>query len=301
MIFLILFIFFIAPIHVQAFQPALPSLTQDDLDDIFKELGANFSHTSMYSARPVNTPFGFELGAMTGLTKSPKIQALITKTGSSFNLSHLPHGGAFAAISIPWGFTFDYLKLPITNTDNMDLEVDSGSIKWTFSMLFNRKKFLGGSERNIYIWNRPKFGELSAGFFDLAIRAHFSTSKLSVRQNINNTSTGGANVNAAVVFEQKVRGASFMVGTQLFFVEPYVGFGFVNVKGVSSIVAGGNLTATLFDAGFTTSDIQHAESDASSGHFIGGVQINLWVFRVGFEYQNLFGKDKGTIKLSLAL
>ena len=253
--------------------PSIDNIDQGDLDKVVKEFSANFAHAPVSPPSSLGKIFGFELGAVAGATSTPEFQRLVKEVDPDTNIPYIPHAGIFAALSVPFGITLEANLIPKTTVSDVSIDNVGLGLKWTMTNVF---------------W--------TASPFDLALRAHYSSSQLSFKQTVQNASTSNQPVDAVVTYDSNSYGVNLSAGARLIFIEPYAGLGFIKGKGDLSV--SGSSFVSIFNTTFSSS--QSASSDATSAHLFAGLQFDLLLFHLGFEYGNAFGVNRYSAKLSLA-
>ncbi len=240
----------------------LNNLTQDDVNNISKEFASNFTHTIVAPASSYGKIFGFEAGLVGGATKTPNIQKTAKKFDASSNVSVIPSGGVVAGVSIPLGITGELNLVPKITTSDVTFQNASVALKWTCTAL---------------IPDAP---------FDLAIRVHGGSSKLSYYSVINN-------INTQTSWKNKTTGYNVELSKKLLFIEPYVGMG--QVSATTDIGVNSSTNQSIFT--FTTANKFSASNSGS--HIYGGLNLNLFILKIGAEYSRIMGATKAMAKLSL--
>jgi len=240
----------------------LDNLTQDDVTKISKEFSANFIHTIVAPASAYGKIFGFELGVVGGITKSPNINRISKTFDSSADIPAIPHAGIALGVSVPLGFTGELSMIPSTKLGDVSLKNTSFGLKWTFT-------------------------ELTKLPFDMAVRLHAGSSTLSYADVVD------TNVNAEVQWETSSKGANFEISKNLLFFEPYFGFGTVSTETKIGVSASTNVNIFTF-----TSD-QSYTSKNSGSQVYGGFNLNLFVLKIGVEAGSVMGVSKYSGKVSL--
>lgn len=238
-------------------------ITQGDFDEISKELSANFTHTSVSGASSLGTLFGFQLGVVGGVTKTPNINSFAQRNASSTSVNQIPHGGLIGQVSIPAGVTFEALFLPSVGSNDFKVKNTSLGVKWTLTSL---------------LVDLP---------VDLAVKGMYSTSSLNTTQTLN----GG---NQSISFEDKMLGFGLMVSKTFGVVEPYFGL-IQNRANVNMDVTG---TGTVFSTSFTGS--QNASTTVTSTGYVLGAELKLLFFNAGAEVTHIFGATRYTAKLAFS-
>lgn len=264
-------IFFLL-ISLKAFSstPTLDQLSQDDANNVSKEFAVNFLHTTVSGAATLGKIFGFEVGVLAGATTTPKIESISKTYDSSSSVSSLPTVGLMGAVSVPFGITAELNYIPTIGSSGVRFNNFSAGGKFTLT------HFLPQSS------------------FDLAGRFFFGSNDLSYSSTVNNSSTGNQDVNAKVTFGNTSFGYNFVLSKKILYIfEPYVGYGEVSTK--TKIGVSGSSTVTIF----TFSSSQSFESKNSGSMLYGGLNLNLFLLKLGFEYGNIMGVKRYTGKLSL--
>lgn len=241
--------------------PSFNSITSADYDKIVKELSANFAYSSVTPASSLGGLWGFEFGLVGGLTKTPEILALVKKNNSTFDQEKFPHGGAMLRVGIPLGFTAEAIVFPKRTISSLKIGQTSGAAQWTITDVF--------------------FSDLPV---NLALKGFYSKTTMSYGQVINNSTTANTNVNATISFDDTLYGGQFLVSKKLLVFEPYLGLGYVHAKGDLGISAATAPNASFFAAGGSS-----ASTTPTSGQLLAGLDIKLFFFTLGAEYQRAFG------------
>ena len=201
--FFIASIFLFFSLNLFAASPTFLNLTQSDYEKITREFSSNFAHHSVQGANTLGSIFGFEFGVLLGLTKSPDSDAIAKAGTPPGELSNLPHGGLFAAVSIPLGFTAEVVMIPKTSTSDSEFQTSSIALKWTSNNAF------------------PVLP------INLALRASVATSYFSFNQTVSGVATKVENKNS-------VNGLTLLLSPKLPIIEPYVGIGYLSGKNTLS-------------------------------------------------------------------
>ena len=235
------------------------NVTEDDLQNISKEMSGNFMHHSVQGAAPLGKVFGFELGLVGGQQPSPKINDIVKRSGGS-GLSNLYHAGILGAVSVPFGFTGEVMMIPKLSSNDADFQMTSLALKINL---------------NSALWTFLPF--------NLALRGITSDAKFSFRQ-----TSGATSIN--VENQTKVSGLQILVSPMLPLIEPYAGVGLLSGKNTLNATGG-----AIFDPAYTTST--SSDKTNSTTQTIMGINANLLLFRLGAEYSNAFGNNSVTAKL----
>jgi len=247
----------------------LDSLSQSEVDEISKEFAANFSHTTVAPASTLGQIFGFEIGLLGGMTTSTTIDKVAKEFDASSGMDKIPHVGIMGAVSLPLGFTVEANFIPKITTDANSLYNVSGAVKWTATSL------------------------IPAATFDLALRVHSGLSEFSYSSVINNTSTGNQNVNTKASWKNSSFGFNVEFSKKLLFIEPYIGYGRVNTTTDIGLTA--NTTVSIF----TFSSANSYSASNSGSHIYYGLNLNLFILKIGGEYSKVMGVEKYTGKATI--
>lgn len=259
--------------RLYAAAPRLNEIDQTDLDNVTKELSANFVHTTVSDAASLGDIWGIELGIVGGITQTPKLEALVKEVDPNTKVSYLPHGGLMGIIGVPFGLSGEFTFIPKKTFSDVTVENKSMAIKWSFGE---------------FVLPNP--------ILDMALRVHYSKSDLSYKQTINNSTTSNQNVESTVKFDSKTWGANLSFSADLIFVSPFAGFGFVKSDSDVEVVA--QTGATIFSQTLNLSNTQKATSSNSSAHLFAGVQFNLFLLHLSAEISRVFSTTSYTGKLS---
>jgi hypothetical protein len=239
--------------------PNIDLLTQEQADSISKEFSSNFVHTIVAPASSLGDIFGFEVGVIGGITKTPAVDRLSKSFDANATIDKIPHAGLIGSVSLPFGFTTELGVIPEVGSD-IKIEHKSYALKWTFSQFIKMP-------------------------FDLAIRVHGSNSKLSYSDVI-------SNVNTTVSYDMSSLGAHLTLSKKFLFIEPYAGVGTVSTD--TDISTAGTTTVSLFS--FSASE--KYSSSNSGTHLFLGANVNLLLFKVGLEHSKIVDVNRTTAKLS---
>ena len=108
--------------------PSFTGLTDEQFEDISKEMSSNFSHSAVLGASNLGDVFGFQVGIVGGVTSAPKSKDI-------GNVESLINGGIMAAVSIPFGFTFEAVSLPKMSSNGASAGTMSFGLKYKLNDL----------------------------------------------------------------------------------------------------------------------------------------------------------------------
>ncbi len=254
---------FLLSVPIYASDIGFSNLNQNDVDDVFEEFAATFTHSTVSGASSKSKIFGVELGLVAGATQSEKIKEIAQNTlpSGSDEIKYLPFASLYGLVSLPFGITVEANFIP---------EVEVQDIE------FSHLSLAGKFELTSLLEDSP---------VNLAVRGFFIDSSLNFSQ-----SAGG--FTGTVEMSQSQFGLHGIVSKKLLLVEPYVFAGIVSASG--EITQRG--TGTIFN--FSVNDT--IKSDASSAQFGFGLQANLLIIKTGIEYVNSFGASHVNAKLALS-
>lgn len=260
--FLIALVLCLGVTHSIFASTAFQNLTTTDLENITKDLGANFSHRSVTGAASMGAAFGFEATLVAGSTASPEINRISLNSGGGA-VENLASVGALLGVSVPFGVTFEYLLTPSFNASGSTFAANSYGIRWLMNDLIPILPV------------------------NLALRLNQSSVDLSFEQDVNS-------VTGKVESKTGVTEISVYLAPKLPVIEPYVGVGMVTGKGNLSYTG----TSTIFDTQLTVGN--QAEASVSSTKMVAGVSIWAPLFSFGVEYVNLFSTSGYSLKLGFS-
>ena len=247
--------------NVQAQTLEFDNISQEDLENIMDEVSANFHHTSVSGANTLGSIFGFELGLIGGITKTPKIDALVKEQDPDESAEQVPHGTLLGVLTVPLGITAELGIVPEVGSGDFKFSRQSLGVKWTIT--------------EVLLTDLP---------VSLAIKGHYTKAELEFEQPVNGQDT-------KVKVEDSVTGFLFLVSKNFAIVEPYAGIGYLMSDGDIDVSG----TSTIFN--FTTS--QQASAKNSTTQFLVGAELKLLVFKMGAEYSRQFDTDRYSLKLAV--
>ncbi len=249
--------------------PKLDQLSQDDVTAISKEFASNFTHTILAPASSLGKIWGFELGIMGGMTKTPEINRVSKKISANSDVDSMPTAGIISSLTLPYGINAELNIIPKIKASDVSLENISYAIKWEMSRLIS---------------NSP---------VDVAIRVHGNTGELEYKSIINNASTSNQNVNATTTWKNSSTGYNLEISKKLLFIEPYVGIGRVSAETDLNVTGSSNISI------FTFSNSSSYKASNSGSHYFVGLNLNLLFIKIGAEYNHIMGNKKTVAKLTL--
>lgn len=248
------------PITVFA-DPSFDNIDSNDMTEITKGMGANFTHNSIMGASPMGTLFGFQVGLTAARTSTPKLDDIAKQNGGE--LPALYNAGLMGALGVPFGISVEAVLIPKTSAGDLDVQSTSLGVKWNI---------------NEVIPVLP---------VNVAVRGFYSSSELSFEQTV-------AAQNATISNETTVTGVQLLVSPMLPVIEPYIGIGYVKADNELGVTG---TPGTIFDPSFTTA--QSASKEESDTQMFVGVEASLAVIKIGAEYSRAFDTNRIGVKFSL--
>lgn len=236
--------------------------TQDDFNDVSKDLGAGFSFTTNSGGSSLGSLWGVELGLVLGVTEASNIERIAKEnSGDDENLGYIPSGGLVAGVALPFGIGFEANLIPEVEISDVSISNYALAARWEITDMIP----LAGSFSPLKLALRASYGDSNFEYSADAERANIDISNTEI---------------AAIA------------GFNLFVAEPYVSFSHVRTstdlnaesRGLAKpveVALDSNITATKFTA---------------------GMLFKLTFLRLGLEYANFdTGVDRYTAKLSFKI
>ena len=249
----------LVPTEVRADTIRLPTLTDDDFNDLAKEFSALTSWRSVTPPSSMGSIFGFEFGLVAGITRTPAVDRLVKQASATSSVPSLPFGSLLGAITIPMtGLTVEVLYIPKVSGGSADFQSMGGALKWGLSdALF------------------------PVSPVRVAARGFVTKTDLTYVQPF---SQGGFTVDGTVKFSNQVTGVQVLASPALLpVIEPYVGLGYLMSKSEGSI---SGTTSTLFPGGS-----QSYSKSPTSTQFLLGLEVRLLILAFGLEWSKAYGTD----------
>lgn len=248
---------------------SFPQLSPDNLDSIERDLAANTSLHDVLPASSLGSVFGFELGVVAGVTKSPDINTLVQQVSPSTDAGYLPHAGLVGALTVPGGLTVEAMYLPKQTVSDASYQQYAFGLKWTMT------------------------DGVMVLPLNLAVRGFYGNSQLTFNQTVTDPTTSQP-VAVSGTNTMSVTGVQLLASPKWIpILEPYAGVGYL--RGSGSMSVSGATTGTMFN--FTTS--QSASSTPVSTQLLVGLDVRLLLIGLGAEWSRSFGTDTYTAKLSI--
>lgn len=237
------------------------NINESDFENIISDLSSNFLHTTVTGAGTQGSIFGFQVGLIGGLGKSPEIEKLSKQYDASSDVGSLLHGGLIGVVSVPFGISVEAMLMPSLKSEGGEFGNTGLAVKWTISDSIPLP-------------------------IDVAIRGHYTKTDFKFSQVINS-------VNTEVDFANSSMGFQALAGLNLLMLKPYVGVGTITAD--ADISVSGN--QTIFDNTYTSAS--SASKKVTSSQFLIGTELSLLLIKFGLEYSSQFGTDRYTAKFAV--
>lgn len=239
--------------------PSFQNLSDEDFKNVVKDMSANFTHTSVSGAAPLGDIWGFEIGLVGGITKTPELNKFAKEVDPSKSLDQIPHAEILGVVTVPFAITGEIGIVPKIGSDEFKFSAFHLAAKWTPSELF--------FELPVDIGIKAQYSKINADFSDTI-----------------------STVPTTFKYEESVLGFMALVSKNFAVVEPYAGIGHLQ--------ADGDMTVNTSASGVFTGGRTSASAKPSSMMYMVGVEAKLLVVKLGVEYMNAFDTNRFTGKLS---
>jgi hypothetical protein len=113
-------------------QPQFSNLSKSDVEDVSKEFGANFSHTSV-AAPETDGAWGIEFGVSGGQTSSSKFSDVVEASGGKgSDFKNIYHVGVMGRVHLPGEIFLEATMLPEQKISSVKIKSSSFGIGWNF-------------------------------------------------------------------------------------------------------------------------------------------------------------------------
>lgn len=249
--------------QAQAQNLSFQQLDASDLEKVVADFSATFNHTSVSGASSLGNIFGFEVGLVAGIAKTPNINDFAQEAGSTEKVDKLPHGELLGVLTVPAGITVEAGLIPKVGKDDFKFSTFSAAVKWTPTDVF-------------LDWP-----------LSVAIKGHVTKTAVAFKQTISNVDTD-------FDYKNTITGLTLLASKNFVLVEPYIGVSLLKATGDLSF--SGSPAQPVFDPSYSTSNSASA-SKSSTGVMV-GAELKLVFFKLGAEYTNAFGTSRYTGKAS---
>ena len=256
----------------------LDNLDQRDIDNLTRELSANFNftHTLVTPANSLGHALGFEAGALVGATYVPRIGEIVRRTNPQIHSNYIPHAAYVLGLTMPLGITLEGQIFPTRDVENVNFGHYSGALKWTPTAFMKKT------------------------WYHVAFKFHGARTAIDINQVLNNASTQNINVRTVLQIRNLVWGSALNLSLMLGPFRPYIGGGYLEAK--ENLYTNGPDGVTAFTTGgYRTGNPQHALGRASSAYGFVGFEIVAFFFHWGAEYTELFQTKRVTTKISFGI
>lgn len=116
--------------------PQFSNLTKEDVKDVVREFGANFSHTTV-SAPETNGLWGIEVGVVAGKTSTPDLKRIVENSGGDgSDVENLYHAGLIGRVHFPLEIFAEINLLPEQDFDDISVQNRSFGLGWNLGRFF---------------------------------------------------------------------------------------------------------------------------------------------------------------------
>lgn len=116
--------------------PQFNNITKEDVKNITKEFGTNFSHT-VVAAPETNGMWGIEVGVVGGQTSSKKFSDIVERSGGDGkDFKNVYHAGIFARAHFPFEIFAEASFLPEQKISDVKIKSNSFGIGWNAGNFF---------------------------------------------------------------------------------------------------------------------------------------------------------------------
>ena len=245
--------------------PELPTLTNQELEDVGNEFAVNLSHTAV-AAPETNGLWGVEVGIVGGRTGSPELSDVVDRAGEDgSDFKNIYHAGLMARAHGPFELFAEMTVLPEREISDITIGNRTFGVGWNAGGFFNLP-------------------------LDVAIGANISNSNIEFEQIINNASTSNTDVNSKVTFDAKTKIYWVGVSKTFLFVTPYLKLGKATSEAEIDTSVG-----SILGSGQQSDDVS-----VDGNFFAAGANVQLLLLRLGVEVSKTNDVSRASAKLSLA-
>lgn len=245
-------------------------VTQSDFDAITREFSGNFAHSTVSGASTLGEIFGFEIALIGTYTKTPEIERFVKRVDSSQSVANLYNAVLSGQLTVPFGLTAEASFFPAIGSDTYKFSNLALGLKWTMTQ------------------------DLLELPLDIALKLNYTSTNLSFKQTINNSSTGNVPVESTLNLKNGILAYGVFVSKTLAMIEPYIGFCYLSTRADLSVSGAG----TIFDSSFTSG--QSASSSPTGTLLTVGADLTLGFAKIGAEYASVYGTSRYLAKLGVS-
>lgn len=115
--------------------PQFSNLSNEDVKDVVREFGANFSHSTV-SAPETDGMWGLELGLIAGKTATPDLKRIVENSGGDgSDAENLFHAGIIGRVHLPLDLFAEINLLPEQEFDDISVQNRSYGVGWNLGRL----------------------------------------------------------------------------------------------------------------------------------------------------------------------
>jgi hypothetical protein len=125
-----------ASMSAQAASLQFSNLSKEDIKDITREFGANFSHT-VVAAPETDGAWGVEVGLVAGRTATPDLEKIVERSGGDgSDFENLFHAGLIGRVHLPFEIFAELSLLPEQDFDDVAVKNNSFGLGWNAGGFF---------------------------------------------------------------------------------------------------------------------------------------------------------------------
>ena len=237
----------------------LRDLSKDDVEDVSKEFGANFAHTTV-AAPETNGLWGIEVGVIAGTSQSPNFSDVVDASGGDGDdFKRVYHAGLMARVHFPLEIFVEATVLPEREIEDVKIKSNSFGIGWNAGAFFNLP-------------------------LDIAVGIDRGNGEINFSQEAQ-----GSDPATDITLETQTTNMWIGVSKTFLIVTPYIKYG------QSKIDADLKADASIF--GFTASRSQSVDTNGS--YLAVGANLELGFLKLGLEGSQIQQVRRTSVKLSL--
>lgn len=247
---------------VMADTPQFENLSKSDVENVAREISANFSHTGV-SAPETSGLWGVEVGVIGGQSDSGDLSDVIDNSGGDgSDFKKVYHAGAMVRGHFPFDLFAEITMLPEKEISDVKAKNTTFEVGWNAGGFFNLP-------------------------LDLAIGFNIANSDLSFKQD----ATTSVPVATEISLKSKTKILWVGVSKTFLFFTPYLKLGKVNSD--SDVATTNN--ADIF--GYTNETKQEVSNDGNYAAL--GLNVQFAFFKLGVEASKIMDVKRSSAKISL--